>query len=40
LAKFYEWQPDITADECARLGLKETVSWTMHGQEITVYLRQ
>jgi hypothetical protein len=40
LAKFYEWQPDITSDECARLGLKEAVSWTMHGQEITVYLRQ
>jgi hypothetical protein len=40
LAKFYEWQPDITPEECERLGLKEAVSWTIHGQVITVYVRQ
>jgi hypothetical protein len=40
LAKFYEWQPDITSEECAELGFREAVSWTMHGQVITVYLRQ
>jgi hypothetical protein len=39
LARFYEWQPDITPDECETLGFKEAVSWTMHGQMITVYLR-
>jgi hypothetical protein len=40
LAKFYEWEPDITPEQCASLGLKEVVSWTMHGQVITVYQRQ
>jgi hypothetical protein len=39
LAKFYEWQPDISPEQAANLGLKEAVSWTMHGQVITVYLR-
>jgi hypothetical protein len=39
LAQYYEWQPDITPEQCASLGLKEAVSWTMHGQVITVYLR-
>jgi hypothetical protein len=39
LAKFYEWQPDVTAEECAELGFREAVSWTMHGQVITVYLK-
>jgi hypothetical protein len=40
LRKFYEWEPDITAQQCAALGLKEAVSWSMHGQTITVYLRR
>jgi hypothetical protein len=40
LTKFYEWQPDITSEQCAALGFQEAVSWTMHGQVITVYLKQ
>jgi hypothetical protein len=40
LRHFYNWQPEITADECARLGLHETVSWEAHGQRITVYARE
>ena len=40
LTKFYEWQPDITPEECARLGLRQAISFTMHGQTITVYVRQ
>ena len=39
LAKFYEWKPDITPEECAAMGFKEAVTWTIHGQEITVYVR-
>ena len=39
LQHFYSWQPEITAAECARLGLHETVSWERHGQRITVYER-
>ncbi len=40
LHHFYDWQPEITAEECARLGLRETVSWEAHGQRITVYARE
>lgn len=40
LSKYYEWQPDITPEECLHLGFNQSVSWTMHGQEITVYVRQ
>ena len=39
LSKFYEWEPDITADQCAALGFTQAVSWTMHGQNITVYVK-
>ena len=39
LSQFYEWQPRITRDECARLGLREAISWNMGGQEITIYVR-
>ncbi|MBV8068778.1 MAG: hypothetical protein JO270_02660 [Acidobacteriaceae bacterium] len=39
LEKFYDWQPDITPDECAALGLSPVASFKMRGQEITVYVR-
>ncbi|MGA8029769.1 MAG: hypothetical protein WB992_21710 [Bryobacteraceae bacterium] len=39
LTHFYEWQPDIAPEECMQLGLKEAVSWSLHGQEITIYIR-
>jgi hypothetical protein len=40
LSQFYEWQPDITPDQCAQLGLHEAVSWESGGQQITVYVRK
>lgn len=40
LRHFYSWQPEITAEECARLGLRETVFWESRGQRITVYVRE
>lgn len=40
LSRFYEWQPDITPDQCAQLGLQEAVSWKLGGQEITIYVRR
>ncbi len=39
LEKFYDWQPDITPEQCEALGLREVVSWKLRGQEATVYLR-
>ena len=39
LSRFYEWEPDITAQECQQLGLRQVANWTLHGQEIAVYAR-
>lgn len=39
LAHFYDYAPDITEDECARLGLTPLMSWTRRGQTITIYQR-
>lgn len=39
LARFYDWAPDITPDECLKLGLREVMSWGLRGQAITVYIR-
>ncbi len=39
LSRFYCWQPDITPDQCAQLGLKPVISWQLRGQVITVYGR-
>jgi hypothetical protein len=36
LSKFYEYQPEITAGQCASLGLQPAVSWERGGQEITI----
>ncbi len=40
LQTYYEWEPEISAEQCAQLGLRPAVSWTLGGQEITIYLRQ
>ncbi len=40
LSHFYQWQPAITPDQCAELGLREAISWRSGGQEITIYLRR
>jgi hypothetical protein len=39
LGKFYEWEPDITPEQCEELGLHEVVSWSLRGQTMTVYTR-
>ncbi len=40
LSHFFEWQPDITPEQCADLGLNELISWNSRGQQITIYRRQ
>lgn len=40
LTKFYEWQPDITPEQCEALGFRQAASWAIRGQNITVYVRQ
>ena len=39
LKRFYEWEPDISADQCAELGFRQIVSWTLHGQTVAIYVR-
>jgi hypothetical protein len=40
LARFYEWQPAISSQQCEALGLHEELSWTLHGQTISIYSRR
>ncbi len=40
LAKFYQWAPEITTQQCAQLGLYPEVSWSSRGQTITIYTRK
>ena len=39
LRHFYQWEPDITPEQCEQLGLHEFISWSLRGQTITVYTR-
>ena len=39
LTRFYGWQPEITTEQCAALGLNEAVSWESRGQHIAIYVR-
>lgn len=39
LTRFYDWQPEITAQQCAALGLQPVAKWHLHGQSITIYAR-
>jgi hypothetical protein len=39
LTRFYEWQPAISQQQCEALGLYENISWTLHGQTISIYSR-
>ncbi|MGH9582075.1 MAG: hypothetical protein ACRD4O_03970, partial [Bryobacteraceae bacterium] len=39
LRHFYQWQPEITAQQCNSQGLDPLVSWHLHGQQITIYVR-
>ncbi|HEX4748235.1 MAG TPA: hypothetical protein VH302_01720 [Bryobacteraceae bacterium] len=40
LRHFYQWQPDVTREQCAGLGLYPLISWKSSGQEITIYTRK
>ncbi len=40
LTRYYGWQPEISSEQCATLGLSEAVSWDSRGQRITIYVRQ
>lgn len=40
LTHFYDWQPDITSEQCTSLGLNELLSLHSRGQQITIYARQ
>src|SRR5579875_2031339 len=40
LSRFYEWEPDISPEQCARLGLRPLISWQLRGQAITIYARR
>lgn len=40
LTHFYEWQPDITPEQCEILGFHQLISWTSRGQRITIYTRR
>ena len=39
LTRFYEWEPDISSQQCAALGLRPLISWQLRGQAITIYAR-
>lgn len=39
LSRFYQWQPEITPAQCRSLGLDPLVSWSLHGQQIAIYVR-
>jgi hypothetical protein len=39
LSRFYEWEPDISPKQCAKLGLRPIISWQLRGQAITIYAR-
>jgi hypothetical protein len=40
LRHFYQWAPDITRQECEELGLRETISWSVRGQRLAIYIRE
>jgi hypothetical protein len=40
LRHFYEWDYDITPQQCEEMGLFERISWTLRGQTITVYAKR
>ena len=40
LARFYQWEPDLTLSDCELLGLEPEAGWTRGGQQITIYARK
>jgi hypothetical protein len=39
LSRFYQFEPEISSEQCRQIGLKKIVSWNRRGQEITIYMR-
>jgi 4-amino-4-deoxy-L-arabinose transferase-like glycosyltransferase len=39
LSRFYQFEPEISTDQCRNLGLNKVMSWRRRGQEITIYMR-
>jgi hypothetical protein len=40
LTQFYNFEPEISLDECTHLGLNRVMSWKRRGQQITIYVRR
>ena len=40
LQRFYQWEPDISVEQCRELGLEQIMSWSIHGQTVAVYERE
>jgi len=40
LSHFYQWENDITPEQCEQMGLHERISWALRGQAITVYTKR
>jgi 4-amino-4-deoxy-L-arabinose transferase-like glycosyltransferase len=40
LKRFYEWEPDITPEQCGELGFEQSMSWSLHGQTVAIYVRK
>jgi 4-amino-4-deoxy-L-arabinose transferase-like glycosyltransferase len=40
LSRFYQFEPQISSDQCGQLGLTEVMSWKRRGQQITIYMRR
>jgi hypothetical protein len=40
LTRFYDFEPEISSDECTHLGLDRVMSWRRRGQQITIYVRR
>lgn len=39
LSRFYQWEPDVSEEDCATLGLRPIMSLSSRGQSITIYTR-
>ncbi len=40
LRRFYQWEPDVTPEQCEELGLEQRMSWILHGQSVAIYTRK
>jgi hypothetical protein len=40
LRRFYQWEPDITEKQCEDLGFQKSMSWSLRGQSVAIYVRK